>query len=150
MMLLSNAGYIVLLIIITILFSIKLQTYIYNESIYNFQSQEYLYYLWHEYTGQKGSDEIASIIYKFVKDHPTKIRVLEIFADNCSGMIYIFVYRWYGLKLHVIINYNDCFKLMSLMYLLFFQGRTKTSMSFLYWCLWYIRGWFEKFVLNIW
>ena len=67
----------------------------YNESIYVFNSKEFKYYLWHEYTGQKGSDEIASIIYHFVANYKKvkQINKLTIFADNCTGMIYTFVHR---------------------------------------------------------
>lgn len=42
-------------------------------------------YMWPENVAKRGSDEIASILYKHFKENPNGYRKLVVYSDNCTG-----------------------------------------------------------------
>ena len=61
----------------------------YNFCVYNLQTGKGYMYVWTENTAKRGSVEIYSCMYKYLKDHllnkPDYPKTLKIFADNCGG-----------------------------------------------------------------
>ena len=59
---------------------------LYNQAITCLHSKMHNYYMWLETEGERGSDEIASCLYKWVKDHITQgFTKLRVIMDNCAG-----------------------------------------------------------------
>lgn len=59
----------------------------YNLSIYESKTKNGYCYLWSEIDGQRGSNEISSIIFKYLKSIDMKGNVEEIsfYCGNCPG-----------------------------------------------------------------
>lgn len=66
-------------------YSRKLHTY--NLSVYTQESGNGTCFVWHEYNGKRGSNEIGSCIFKYAhsfgEDSP--VRELSMFSDSCAG-----------------------------------------------------------------
>ena len=60
------------------------QLVLYNEGMHVCNNQGYAH-LWDETTGKRGSREIASIIYRFVKKYADARDTLSFWCDNCGG-----------------------------------------------------------------
>lgn len=57
----------------------------YNLTIYDQASHEGHCYLWHETSGNRGSDEIGSILFMFLKTIPNHVKHVSFFSDSCTG-----------------------------------------------------------------
>jgi len=54
--------------------------------VYCCKSKTQNYYLWDETVAERGSDEIGSVLYKWVMDnHKGNFDRLQVIMDNCAG-----------------------------------------------------------------
>lgn len=64
----------------------KRQLWTYNETIRDVQAKTTYCYMWHEASGGRGSNQIASILYKYIEENvPNNIHHLITYSDTCSG-----------------------------------------------------------------
>lgn len=57
----------------------------YNFTIFDQSSKEGFCYIWNENNGLRGSDEIGSILFKFLKTLPAETKHVSFFSDSCGG-----------------------------------------------------------------
>ncbi|MBP1527197.1 MAG: hypothetical protein H9Q66_04675 [Spiroplasma ixodetis] len=59
----------------------------YNLSVYDFKYRNGFCYMWTENDGQRGSNEVASCVYKFILHNVNENNINEFcfFSDNCGG-----------------------------------------------------------------
>lgn len=57
----------------------------YNLGIHDCIEDKGYMYMWPENLAKRGSDEIASILYKHFKDNPSHYKKLVVYSDNCAG-----------------------------------------------------------------
>lgn len=64
----------------------KRQLWTYNETIRDIGLNKSYCYMWHEALAGRGSNQIASILYKFIEDNiPNTVTHLITYSDTCSG-----------------------------------------------------------------
>ena len=63
----------------------KHQLMVYNEGLHDTAQNQGYAHLWTENIGRRGSREIGSIIYRFVKTHHKEREHLSFWCDNCGG-----------------------------------------------------------------
>nr|CAH7735094.1 unnamed protein product [Callosobruchus chinensis] len=61
------------------------KAWVYNLGIHDCVNDKGYMYMWCEDTGKRGSDEIASILFKHFKERGRLPRNLIIYTDNCGG-----------------------------------------------------------------
>nr|CAH7762462.1 unnamed protein product [Callosobruchus chinensis] len=61
------------------------KAWVYNLGIHDCVNDKGYMYMWCENTGKRGSDEIASILFKHFKERGRLPRNLIIYTDNCGG-----------------------------------------------------------------
>ncbi|XP_033103438.1 uncharacterized protein LOC117106195 [Anneissia japonica] len=61
----------------------KLATY--NLTTYDLDSHNVNCFMWHEGVGERGSSEIATCMYQYLKSLPAKVTRVIFFSDTCSG-----------------------------------------------------------------
>ena len=55
-----------------------------NFGIHDYKRNQGYMFVWDEVTANRGANEIASCIYKFINNHiPAHVKKLVIFSDNC-------------------------------------------------------------------
>lgn len=59
--------------------------WVYNLGIHDCVTDQAYMYMWSEDLAKRGSDEICSIIYKYIKDNNISAEHLIVYSDNCSG-----------------------------------------------------------------
>lgn len=59
----------------------------YNETVYESGTKNAICYLWGEKDGNRGSNEICTIIYKYLEclDEQNKIKSVSLYCDSCPG-----------------------------------------------------------------
>lgn len=58
----------------------------YNLTVHDCGTKEATHYIWHEAVGERGANEIASCLYKHLKDHlPNTIKTIILYSDTCAG-----------------------------------------------------------------
>jgi hypothetical protein len=57
---------------------------LYNLTVYDGSQNGYCF-LWPETDGKRGSNEIGSIIYKYLENLPKSVKEVSLFSDSCSG-----------------------------------------------------------------
>lgn len=57
----------------------KKQLSVFPFNIHIFSTSESVFYVYPEYTGKKGNDYVASLLFNFLYNH------LDIFCDSCGG-----------------------------------------------------------------
>lgn len=57
----------------------------YNLTIFDQESLKGHCYIWHETSGNRGSDEIGSILFIFLKSLPPHVKHVSFFSDSCTG-----------------------------------------------------------------
>ena len=58
---------------------------VYNQTVYNLAGHSVDCYVWHEGNGKRGSTEMASCLFKFMRDLNPTVRHVIIFSDTCGG-----------------------------------------------------------------
>lgn len=58
---------------------------VYNLTIYVGDGKEAHCYTWNELHGKRGSSEIGSILYNFLKNLPSTVSEISLFCDTCGG-----------------------------------------------------------------
>ena len=61
------------------------KAWVYNLGIHDCGTNKGYMYMWSENTAKRGSDEIASILYKHFTENKTGAKTLIVFSDNCTG-----------------------------------------------------------------
>ena len=61
----------------------KLATY--NFTVYDMTSKEAKCFMWHEGLAKRGSNEIASFVYRYMKDMPQSVQEINFFSDTFGG-----------------------------------------------------------------
>ena len=59
---------------------------VYNFTVYNIKTKHCHSYVWHDCIAKRGSNEIASCVYKFLREVDWEgIKSVHLFCDFCSG-----------------------------------------------------------------
>lgn len=61
------------------------KAWVYNLGLHDCLTDKGYMYMWPENVAKRGSDEIASILYKHFKENPQQYEKLIVYSDNCSG-----------------------------------------------------------------
>ncbi|CAI6374066.1 unnamed protein product [Macrosiphum euphorbiae] len=90
----------------------------YNLSIYESKTKNGYCYLWSEVDGQRGSNEISSILFKYLKSIDMKGNVYEIafYCDNCPGQNKN--HNMLSMLRHFLLKYAENIKIITINYLL--------------------------------
>lgn len=58
---------------------------VYNQTVYNLANHNVDCFVWHEGTGGRGSSEMASCLFEFMKVLPETVDHLILYSDTCGG-----------------------------------------------------------------
>lgn len=57
----------------------------YNFTIYNIKDRAGICYFWHEAIAKRGSNEIGSCLYQYIKSNQNESKNMVLYCDNCGG-----------------------------------------------------------------
>lgn len=59
----------------------------YNETVYESGTRNSFCFLWGETDGNRGSNEICTVIYKYLEnvDHRKTVKSVALYCDSCAG-----------------------------------------------------------------
>lgn len=58
---------------------------VYNLTIYEGDGKNAYCYSWNELNGKRGSNEVGSILLKYIEQLPSSVTELSLFSDTCGG-----------------------------------------------------------------